>query len=159
MLFRSSTFGSGGGFASFGSGSKASTLSYLGEPPNLTNISDANVVVAFKNLLKKDSTTKTKGLEDLRSYVQAHPYDADGGVEQPILEAWVGYWCPLLFLSTVVIDNPGQTISPNFDRQLKTRPRAGAFATMGLAEVGAQAHGKVYTKRCGTMAGWYIRQR
>lgn len=117
-----STFGSGGGFGGFGSGSTGSTLSYLGEPPNLTNISDANVVVAFKNLLKKDSTTKTKGLEDLRSYVQAHPYDADGGVEQPILEAWVGYWCPLLSLSTVVIDIPGQTISANFDRQLETSP-------------------------------------
>lgn len=65
------------------------TLSYLIEPPNLTLISDPNVVVAFKNLLKKDSTTKAKGLEDLRSYVQVHPYEQSGGVEDSILEAWV----------------------------------------------------------------------
>ncbi len=80
-----------GGFGAFGTGFTGSTLSYLSEPPNLSSITDANVVVAFKNLLKKDSTTKAKGLEDLRSYVQAHPYEQDEGVEQPILEAWVGH--------------------------------------------------------------------
>lgn len=117
-----STFGSGGGFGGFGSGSTGSTLSYLGEPPNLQEISDPNVVVAFKNLLKKDSTTKTKGLEDLRSYVQEHPYEADGGVEQPILEAWVGFWCPSVSCAPVVINIPGQTISAHFDRQLETSP-------------------------------------
>lgn len=89
----------GYGFGGFGS-SSGSSLSYLSEPPNLTSISDANVVVAFKNLAKKDSTTKTKGLEDLRSYVQAHPYEQDGGVEQAILEAWVSMLtrgiCPAL---------------------------------------------------------------
>ena len=116
------TFGSGGGFGGFGSGATGSTLSYLGEPPDLQEISDPNVVVAFKNLLKKDSTTKTKGLEDLRSYVQAHPYEADGGVEQPILEAWVGSWCPSLSCSPVVINIPGQNISTHFDRQLEASP-------------------------------------
>jgi E3 ubiquitin-protein ligase listerin len=79
------------GFGGFGTVFAGSTLSYLSEPPNLSSITDANVVVAFKNLLKKDSTTKAKGLEDLRSYVQSHPYEHDGGVEEPVLEAWVGY--------------------------------------------------------------------
>lgn len=79
---------SGAGFGGFGS-STGSTLSYLSEPPNLTLISDPNVVVAFKNLAKKDGTTMTKGLEDLRSYVQSHPFEVDGGVEQPVLDAWV----------------------------------------------------------------------
>lgn len=84
------TTGAGfGGFAGFGSGFAGSALSYLSEPPNLSLITDANVVVSFKNLSKKDSTTKTKGLEDLRSFVQAHPYDQNGGVEQPFLDAWV----------------------------------------------------------------------
>jgi hypothetical protein len=78
-------------FGGFGSVFAGSTLSYVSEPSNLSSITDANVVVAFKNLTKKDSTTKSKGLEDLRSYVQSHPYEKDGGVEQPILEAWVGY--------------------------------------------------------------------
>lgn len=86
-----SGFGSPGGLGGFGL-TAASTLSYLGEPPNLAPISDPNVVVAFKNLSKKDSTTKAKGLEDLRSFVLAHPYDHDCGVEQPVLEAWVGFY-------------------------------------------------------------------
>lgn len=75
-------------FGGFGSASTG-TLSYLTEPPNLSSITDQNVVVAFKNLSKKDATTKTKALEDLRSYVQTHPFEKDGGVEEPILEAWV----------------------------------------------------------------------
>jgi hypothetical protein len=81
----------GAGFSGFGTIFAGSTLSYLSEPPNLSLITDANAVVAFKNLLKKDSITKAKGLEDLRSYVQSHPYEQDGGVEQPVLEAWVGF--------------------------------------------------------------------
>ncbi len=86
----SSRAASGTGFGSFGVQFSGSTLSYLAEQPDLTSIADANVVVAFKNLLKKDSTTKSKALDDLRTYVQAHPYERDGGVEQGILEAWVG---------------------------------------------------------------------
>jgi hypothetical protein len=76
------------GFGGFGSTSFASSLSYLVEPPNLNSLSDSNVVVAFKNLSKKDGTTKAKALEDLRTFVQAHPFE-DGGVEEAILEAWV----------------------------------------------------------------------
>jgi hypothetical protein len=82
-----------------------STLSYLSEPPNLSSITDANMVVAFKNLLKKDSTTKAKGLEDLRSFVQSHPYEQDGGVEQPILEAWVGHCVGRVCQCTAVVIN------------------------------------------------------
>jgi len=76
-------------FGGFG-GASAGTLSYLTEPPNLSSISDPNVVVAFKNLSKSHATTKSKALEDLRSYAQAHPFEQDGGVEEAILEAWVG---------------------------------------------------------------------
>ncbi|KAI9054877.1 hypothetical protein LZ554_002021 [Drepanopeziza brunnea f. sp. 'monogermtubi'] len=88
----SSRAASGVGFGGFGSTSSRSTLSYLTEPPNLSGISDANVVVAFKNLSKKDGTTKSKALEDLRAYVQAHPFEKDGGVEDAVLEAWVKFY-------------------------------------------------------------------
>ncbi|KAL5316607.1 hypothetical protein ACEPPN_015656 [Leptodophora sp. 'Broadleaf-Isolate-01'] len=88
----SSRVASGAGFGGFGSTSSGSTLSYLTEPPNLSAISDANVVVAFKNLSKKDGTTKSKALEDLRAYVQAHPFELDGGVEDAVLEAWVKFY-------------------------------------------------------------------
>lgn len=78
-----------GAFGAFSSASSGSKLSYLTEPPDFSAISDANVVVSFKNLLKKDATTKTKALEDLLAYVDAHPYEQNGGTEEPVLEAWV----------------------------------------------------------------------
>jgi hypothetical protein len=88
---------SGAGFGGFGSNSSGSTLSYLTEPPNLSSISDANVAICFKNLSKKDGTTKSKALEDLRAYVQTHPYEQDGGAEEAVLEAWVRYISMRLF--------------------------------------------------------------
>lgn len=84
-----SAFGAGGGFGGFGSSDAGSSLSYLAEPPSFSAISDPNVVVSLKNVLKKDSTTKSKGLEDLLSYTLAHPYDKDGGVEEALLNVWV----------------------------------------------------------------------
>ncbi|KAK8183553.1 RING zinc finger protein-like protein [Phyllosticta capitalensis] len=75
----------GGGFGSFSSfGSSASQLSYVSEPPDLSSISDANTVVLFKNLSKKDSTTKAKALEDLQTHITS-----PSGVEDAVLEAWV----------------------------------------------------------------------
>ncbi|OTA93758.1 hypothetical protein M434DRAFT_395290 [Hypoxylon sp. CO27-5] len=77
-----------GSFSAFSPASRGTDLSYLAEPPDLSSISDANVVVSLKNLQKKDATTKAKALEELVAYVQAHPYEQDGGAEEPILEAW-----------------------------------------------------------------------
>ncbi len=64
----------------------SSSLSYVYEPPDLTGISDPNVIVAFKNVQKKDSTTKTKALEDLQSHVDS---SGQNDVEEGILDAWV----------------------------------------------------------------------
>ncbi|KAI1437161.1 hypothetical protein GGR50DRAFT_115844 [Xylaria sp. CBS 124048] len=82
---------SGFGANSFGAFASASgiNLSYLAEPPDVSSVSDAYVVVSLKNLQKKDPTTKAKALEELLTYVQAHPYEQDGGTEEPVLEAWV----------------------------------------------------------------------
>jgi E3 ubiquitin-protein ligase listerin len=93
------------GFGGFGTVFAGSTLSYLSEPPNISSIADSNAVVAFKSLLKKDSTTKAKGLEDLRSFVQSHPYGRDGGVEQPILEAWVGHCVGIVYECMAIVIN------------------------------------------------------
>ncbi|OMP81578.1 E3 ubiquitin-protein ligase listerin [Diplodia seriata] len=76
-------FGSGASFSAFGA--SASPLSYVSEPPDLSSISDANTVVAFKNLSKKDSTTKAKALEDLQTTVTS----SGAPVEEAVLEAWV----------------------------------------------------------------------
>ena len=78
-----SGFGGFGGSA-FGS-SQSSTLSYIQEAPDYSGISDANVVVAFKNLSKRDATTKAKALEDLLATVGA----PDANIEEGLLEAWV----------------------------------------------------------------------
>ncbi|KAJ0114679.1 hypothetical protein J7T55_004923 [Diaporthe amygdali] len=76
-----------GGFSTQSTGS--GSLSYLSEDPDLSSLSDPNTVVSFKNLLKKDNTTKSKALTDLIQYTQAHPNETDGGVEEAVLEAWV----------------------------------------------------------------------
>ncbi|MCJ1432310.1 hypothetical protein MMC27_001666 [Xylographa pallens] len=70
-------------------GASASPLSYVYEPPDLSSISEPNVVVAFKNLQKKDSITKAKALEELHLYIVSEK-SKKSGVEDPILEAWVG---------------------------------------------------------------------
>ncbi|GKU05040.1 e3 ubiquitin-protein ligase listerin [Fusarium langsethiae] len=77
------------GFGGFGSAASGTSLSYLAEPPSFSAISDPNVVVSLKNVLKKDSTTKAKALEELLAHVQAHPFEKDGGVEEGILDVWV----------------------------------------------------------------------
>lgn len=92
---RAAGTGGFGGFSGFGNTSTQSTLSYLTQPPNLSVISDPNVVVSFKNLSKKDRATKARGLEDLRTYVQAHPYENGGGVEEAVLEVWVSTYVSL----------------------------------------------------------------
>lgn len=80
--------GGSGGFGSSAAGfasSGSSVLSYVQEPPDYSAISDSNVVVAFKNLSKKDNTTKAKALEDLQSFL----ITSDREVEDAIVEAWV----------------------------------------------------------------------
>jgi uncharacterized protein YtpQ (UPF0354 family) len=72
-------------FGGFGTQHQASTLSYLAEPPALSTVSDPQVVVQLKNVLKKDSTTKGRALEELVSYVQTSSTD----VEDALLDIWV----------------------------------------------------------------------
>ena len=78
------SFGGSHGGSVFGS---SSPLSWIAEPPDLSGFSDPNVAVSFKNLSKKDSTTKAKALEDLQTYVTP----PDQQVEEAVLEAWVRF--------------------------------------------------------------------
>jgi len=90
--FGSSPFGSSSfGFAAATTGFQttgSSSLSYITELPDLSGISDPNVVVSFRNLGKKDSTTKAKALEELQDHVTSTW--AAKGLEPGALEAWVG---------------------------------------------------------------------
>ena len=66
-------------------GISSSQLSYVSEPPDLSAISDPNVVVYLRNLSKRDSTTKTRALEDIQAYIVA----LQEPVEDSLVEAWV----------------------------------------------------------------------
>jgi hypothetical protein len=69
-------------------GTASSALSYVNELPDISAISDANTVVSFKNLFKKDSTTKARALEELQ--VSLSPKDSETApIEDAIIEAWV----------------------------------------------------------------------
>ena len=75
-----------GGSSAFGA-VPSSQLSFIYEPPDLSGITDPNVGVAFKNVQKKDSTTKAKALEELQAYVSTA---GEGELEDAVLETWVG---------------------------------------------------------------------
>ncbi|PHH87370.1 hypothetical protein CDD83_8968 [Cordyceps sp. RAO-2017] len=76
-------------FASaLGAASAGTPLSYLAEPPSFAAVSDPNVVVSLKNVLKKDTTTKTKALEELLHHVHTHPFEDGAGVDDALLDIW-----------------------------------------------------------------------
>lgn len=80
-------FGNAFGSSVFGAVS-STPLSYVYEPPDLSGFSEPSVGVAFKNIQKKDGTTKSKALEELQIYVSSLE-TGKGGLEEAILEAWV----------------------------------------------------------------------
>ncbi|KAK2870551.1 hypothetical protein FQN49_003105 [Arthroderma sp. PD_2] len=87
-------FGSGspssfGGFSNAGADQEApaSSLSYVYEPPDLSQISHPQIVVTFKNLLKKDSTTKSRALEELQSHITGSE-SSNVHLDDGLLEAW-----------------------------------------------------------------------
>ncbi|KAK3352212.1 hypothetical protein B0T25DRAFT_500101 [Lasiosphaeria hispida] len=75
-----------GGSFGFSGFSSSTTLSYITPPPDLSEIPQ-EVVVPFKNLLKKDSITKGKALEEIVAYVQTLSRQ-NGEPGDAILEAW-----------------------------------------------------------------------
>lgn len=77
------TFSSPATTKSFAS-STISVLSFIGEPSDLSPISDSSVVVLFKGLSKKEEITKTKALEGLLAAVESVE-----STEDAVLAAWV----------------------------------------------------------------------
>lgn len=80
-------FGRGRGFGGAAAPSNVS-LSFSTPPPDLSKISDPNVVVSFKGLLKKSDTTLVKSLDELRAYVKSL-LESKTVLEIAIMEAWV----------------------------------------------------------------------
>ncbi len=83
--FGSSSFGFGPPSAGFQTA--PSSLSYIAEQPDLTSIADPHLVVALRNLSKKDSVTKAKALEELQEYVNSTA--STKAIDAGLLEAWV----------------------------------------------------------------------
>ena len=83
-------FGGFGGFSSaFSSqGRSPSALPYVAEPPNLSRILEPQLVVAFKNVLKKDEITRAKALDDLKEHVTGAENQREA-LDSGFLEAWV----------------------------------------------------------------------
>jgi E3 ubiquitin-protein ligase listerin len=78
------------GTSSSGFGSQPSTFQTKASPLSyVTEIPDLSIVVALKNLAKKDSVTKAKALEDLQEITASN---AETGPETAVLEAWVGFF-------------------------------------------------------------------
>lgn len=80
--FGTSTFGAPTAFQT-----AASPLSYVTELPDLSGVSDPHIVVAYKNLSKKDSVTKAKALEDIQEYLSQE--SETSRPETAVIEAWV----------------------------------------------------------------------
>lgn len=85
-----SAFGSFGGFTgSFAAdGREPSSLTYIAEPPDLSRIAHQQLVIAFKNLLKKDEITRAKALEELKEHISSVGAKS-GTLDDGFLEAWV----------------------------------------------------------------------
>ena len=76
--------GFGAGFGGFSTSS--TTLSYLTPPPDFSAIPH-EVVVPFKNLLKKASTTKEKALQDILAHVQG--LGPEGQLGESVVDTYV----------------------------------------------------------------------
>ncbi|KAJ6001447.1 hypothetical protein N7522_006674 [Penicillium canescens] len=85
-----SAFGSFGGFSGglSSQGKEPSALTYIAAPPDLSRIADQHLVIAFKNLLKKDDITRTKALEELRDHISKVEGNS-GTLDDGFLDAWV----------------------------------------------------------------------
>ncbi|KAJ5131164.1 Zinc finger RING-CH-type [Penicillium bovifimosum] len=82
-------FGTFGGFSGLSShGKEPSSLTYIAPPPDLSRIADQQLVIAFKNLLKKDEITRMKAVEDLQDHVLSVA-ERNATLDDGFLDAWV----------------------------------------------------------------------
>ncbi|KAI6244900.1 E3 ubiquitin-protein ligase listerin [Erysiphe necator] len=79
------------GFGGLAFNTTHSPLSYFAKAPDLSSIENPYVVVAFKNLTKKDESTRYRALLDLRAHLIAQAKEANG-LNDHIIEAWVNLY-------------------------------------------------------------------
>jgi len=73
----------------------SSVLSHVYEPPDLSSISDSNVVVYLKGVMKRDGTTKAKALEDIHGFISKENVK----IEEGLILAWTALY-PRLSIDT-----------------------------------------------------------
>lgn len=148
---RAFSSGFGTSFGASGFSSSASSLSYVWEPPDLSSVSDANLVVAFKNLSKKDSTTKAKGLEDIQSYVTISQ-----DIEEAVLETWVRNPIFVHTAEVIVMRLAGTILPQVVHRQCPTRsPTLTHRAGENLCRL-RQASSETHAESCWCLALWDV---
>lgn len=109
-------FGSFGGFSGAFSteGKDPSALTYIAEPPDISRIAEQQLVIAFKNLLKKDEITRTKALEELKDYI-SNVEGRRGTLDDGFLEAWVCVYFPSRIGTSVLTPLSGENLSSGFN--------------------------------------------
>ncbi|RMZ89542.1 hypothetical protein DV736_g3226, partial [Chaetothyriales sp. CBS 134916] len=80
-------FGTGFGLGQHSAFQSTSSLSYVAEQPDLSGVSDPHVVVSLRNLSKKDSTTKSKAIEELQAHVRTAP-----SLDEAVIAAWIALY-------------------------------------------------------------------
>ncbi|RKF74519.1 putative c3hc4 type zinc finger containing protein [Golovinomyces cichoracearum] len=122
------------GFGRFGSVASSSSLSYYTEPPDLSTIGNPHVVVAFKNLSKRDENTRLKALQDLRVHVNALTKEKND-VEDSVIEAWISVYPRLSIDSSRMVRDLSHSIQHDIlsTSQKRLLPRVSRFVGNWLA--------------------------
>ncbi|POS86077.1 hypothetical protein EPUL_002085 [Erysiphe pulchra] len=68
-----------------------SCLSFFTKAPDLSSVENPHVVVAFKNLTKKDENTRSRALQDLRAFLHAQTKEKNE-IDDHIVEVWVNLY-------------------------------------------------------------------
>lgn len=123
-----SAFGSFGGFSGglSSQGKEPSALTYIAAPPDLSRITDPRLVIAFKNLQKKDDITRTKALEELRDHITTVA-ERNGTLDDGFLDAWVCIYSVRFDIPPHTKEpvNLGQSLPQNLNRFVSPRTTIG----------------------------------
>lgn len=118
------------GHEGFGSGAHSSSLSYLTKHIDLSGIDCPHIVVAFKNLSRKDDTTRSKALQDLHFHINAQITEKNE-VDVAVIQAWVQIYPQLAIDSHRTVRDLSHTILHDLLRSSRKRMSARASKFVG----------------------------
>ncbi|CCU74310.1 RING zinc finger protein [Blumeria hordei DH14] len=118
------------GLEGFGSGAHSSSLSYLTKHIDLSGIDCPHIVVAFKNLSRRDDTTRSKALQDLHFHINAQITEKNE-VDVAVIQAWVQIYPQLAIDSHRTVRDFSHTILHDLLRSSRKRMSARAPKFVG----------------------------